>query len=183
MRARIAASSGLFALNREISVCAGLRGGGRSHSRTCLQRQNSLLTGKITRNFADSGLNPQFWWRVSWRIQSLKAKFPAKRNRQFFRRIRELISKNRELQLPKSNFRYNRSAWILAPSRSWMMRVSAINRPPSLRARTEGLAWRRNASTLPKRRCLGAPAEMVPQRKNRKLRIGKPFRRIGRSAW
>jgi hypothetical protein len=27
MRARIAASSGLFALNREISVCAGLRGG------------------------------------------------------------------------------------------------------------------------------------------------------------
>jgi trehalose-6-phosphate synthase len=27
MRARIAASSGLFALNREISVCIGLRGG------------------------------------------------------------------------------------------------------------------------------------------------------------
>jgi hypothetical protein len=27
MRARIAASSGQFALNREISVCAGLRGG------------------------------------------------------------------------------------------------------------------------------------------------------------
>jgi hypothetical protein len=29
------------------------------------QQQNSLLTGKITGNFADSGLNPQFWWRVS----------------------------------------------------------------------------------------------------------------------
>jgi hypothetical protein len=59
------------------------------------QQQNSLLTAKITGNFADSGLNPQFWWRVSWRIQSLKAKFPAKRNR-------ELNSENRELQLPKS---------------------------------------------------------------------------------
>jgi hypothetical protein len=66
------------------------------------QQQNSLLTGKITGNFADSGLNPQFWWRVSQRIQPLKAKFPAKRNREFFQRIRELISKNRELQLPKS---------------------------------------------------------------------------------
>ena len=29
------------------------------------QQQNSLLTGKITGNFAGSGLNPQFWWRVS----------------------------------------------------------------------------------------------------------------------
>jgi len=28
------------------------------------QQQNSLLTGKITGNFADSGLNPQFWSRV-----------------------------------------------------------------------------------------------------------------------
>jgi hypothetical protein len=36
MRARIAASSGLFALNREISVCAGLRGGA---GRTTLSKQ------------------------------------------------------------------------------------------------------------------------------------------------
>jgi hypothetical protein len=36
MRARTAASSGLLALNREISVCVRLRGGGRSRSRTCL---------------------------------------------------------------------------------------------------------------------------------------------------
>jgi hypothetical protein len=36
MHARIAASSGLFATNREISVCARLHGGGRSRSRTSL---------------------------------------------------------------------------------------------------------------------------------------------------
>src|ERR1700720_4649295 len=36
MRARIAAGSGLFALNREISVCAGLRGGA-GRTRTCNQ--------------------------------------------------------------------------------------------------------------------------------------------------
>ena len=35
-RARIPASSGLFALNRKISVYARLHGGGGSHRRTCL---------------------------------------------------------------------------------------------------------------------------------------------------
>jgi hypothetical protein len=41
MRARIAASSGLFALNREISVCAGLRGGAgrtRTFNQTIISR-------------------------------------------------------------------------------------------------------------------------------------------------
>jgi hypothetical protein len=41
MRARIAASSGLFALNREISVCAGLRGragGTRTSNQTVISR-------------------------------------------------------------------------------------------------------------------------------------------------
>jgi hypothetical protein len=56
----------------------------RTQSQSNLSQQNSLLTGKITGNFADSGLNPQFWWRVSWRIQSLKAKFPAKREQGIF---------------------------------------------------------------------------------------------------
>jgi hypothetical protein len=46
---RIAASSRLFALNREISVCAGLRGGGRS--RTSLCHIFPVLTGKNTGNF------------------------------------------------------------------------------------------------------------------------------------
>jgi hypothetical protein len=153
------------------------------------QRQNSLLTGKITGNFADSGLNPQFWWRVSWRIQSLKAKFPAKRNREFFRRIRELISKNRELQLPKSNFRYNRSAWILRALTAALGKVLAFLRqrealgPSSTTtgAHRTDLQLRENQ---PAGRCLGAPAEMVPSSARiRKLRIGKPFRRIGGSAW
>jgi hypothetical protein len=39
MRAQIAASSGRFALNREIPVCARLRGGGRSRYRTGLRHQ------------------------------------------------------------------------------------------------------------------------------------------------
>jgi hypothetical protein len=55
MRARIPASSGLFALNREISVCVRLRGGGRSRYRTGLTGPNSLLTGKITGNFDNFG--------------------------------------------------------------------------------------------------------------------------------
>jgi hypothetical protein len=39
MRARIPAGSGLFAMNREISVCVRLHGGGRSHCRTCLSNK------------------------------------------------------------------------------------------------------------------------------------------------
>src|SRR6516165_6660672 len=50
-RAQIAANSGRFALNWEISVCAGLRGGGCSRSRTGLSNPNSLLTGKNTGKF------------------------------------------------------------------------------------------------------------------------------------
>ena len=38
MRARIAASSGLFALNREISGCAGLRGGSERTRTACQPR-------------------------------------------------------------------------------------------------------------------------------------------------
>ena len=51
---RIAASSGLFALNREISVCVGLRGGGRSRCRTSLRIEIPLITGNLTGYFANS---------------------------------------------------------------------------------------------------------------------------------
>jgi hypothetical protein len=43
MRARIAASSGLFALNREISICAGLRGG-PERTRTACQPRSRYRT-------------------------------------------------------------------------------------------------------------------------------------------
>jgi hypothetical protein len=43
MRARIAASSGQFALNREISVCAGLRGGA-GRTRTTNQ---TIISGQL----------------------------------------------------------------------------------------------------------------------------------------
>jgi hypothetical protein len=62
---------------------------------------NSLLTGKITGNFADSGPRSRFWRLVSQQTQSLAVKFPTQRNRDFFRRNRELISKNREFQPPE----------------------------------------------------------------------------------
>ena len=52
-RAQIAANSGRFALNWEISVCAGLRGGGCSRFLTGLCLPNSLLTGKLTGNFGN----------------------------------------------------------------------------------------------------------------------------------
>lgn len=44
---------------------------------------NSLLTGKLTGNFADSGLSQYFWRLAGQQIQSLAAKFPTQRNREF----------------------------------------------------------------------------------------------------
>jgi hypothetical protein len=45
----------------------------------------SLLTGNFTGNFADCGLHLRFWRPVGEQIQSLAAKFPTQRNREFFR--------------------------------------------------------------------------------------------------
>ena len=45
--------------------------------------QNSLLTGKLTGNFANSGLQQRFPHLINELIQSLAAKFPTLRNREF----------------------------------------------------------------------------------------------------
>jgi hypothetical protein len=45
---------------------------------------NSLITGKITGNFAESGLPMRFSNLIHERIQELAAKFPTQRNREFF---------------------------------------------------------------------------------------------------
>jgi hypothetical protein len=44
---------------------------------------NSLLTGKLTGNFADSGSQGDFSRPVGQSIQRLAAKFPTQRNREF----------------------------------------------------------------------------------------------------
>src|SRR5262249_45440577 len=44
---------------------------------------NSLLTGKLTGNFARSGPPPRFSYLISARIQELTAEFPTQRNREF----------------------------------------------------------------------------------------------------
>jgi hypothetical protein len=44
--------------------------------------RNSLLTGKLTGNFADSGTPPRILRPISDEIQQLTAKFPTQRNRE-----------------------------------------------------------------------------------------------------
>src|SRR5262245_18461800 len=45
--------------------------------------QNSLLTGKLTGNFAESGTAPRFSCLISTRIQVLTVELPTQRNREF----------------------------------------------------------------------------------------------------
>jgi hypothetical protein len=47
------------------------------------QHPNSLITGKITGNFAESGHPRPFSCPISARIQCLTAEFPTQRNREF----------------------------------------------------------------------------------------------------
>src|SRR6266478_2871299 len=54
---------------------------------------NSLLTGKITGNFAESGYPPRFSCLINARIQWLTAEFPAQRIREFFSKNRENLVK------------------------------------------------------------------------------------------
>jgi hypothetical protein len=58
---------------------------------------NSLLTGKLTGNFANSGLQARKLDEIVADNQSLVAKFPKKHNREFFRTNRELRIDNRDL--------------------------------------------------------------------------------------
>src|SRR6202045_4853933 len=46
--------------------------------------RNSLLTGKLTGKFADSGLSVRFLRPVDQQIQRLAGKFPTQPNREFF---------------------------------------------------------------------------------------------------
>src|SRR5262249_40339980 len=48
-----------------------------------ISERNSLLTGKITGNFAKSGRPPRFSCLIGARIQELAAEFPTQRNREF----------------------------------------------------------------------------------------------------
>jgi hypothetical protein len=87
--------SGPFPIDDGFFGLGGLDGGVRSHMRTRL-RGNSLLTGKLTGNFANSGLQARKLDEIVADNQLLVAKFPKKHNREFFRSNRELRIDNRE---------------------------------------------------------------------------------------
>jgi hypothetical protein len=57
---------------------------------------NSLLTGKLTGNFAESGPPLPFRRPVSAWIQWLPAEFPTERNREFLNTYQGIFSRNRE---------------------------------------------------------------------------------------
>jgi hypothetical protein len=69
---------------------------------------NSLLTGKLTGNFAKTGGRRQFRRSFSEQIQYLLSKFPAQGNREFLRKNREFVDVNREFGLGKMD----RAIWI-----------------------------------------------------------------------
>jgi hypothetical protein len=77
-----------------------LDGGVGSHMRTRLHG-NSLLTGKLTGNFAISTLLEAISERKASVPQPLLGKFPKKHNRDFFRTNRELRIDNRDLALDR----------------------------------------------------------------------------------
>jgi len=92
---------------------------------------NSLITGKLTGNFANSGPPARFWRPIGERIQWLAAKFPTQRNREFFWRNRELFSQNRELSRLNWEFKL-RSArstcgcrWRLSTPPRWLLPADA----------------------------------------------------------
>src|SRR5215216_7134625 len=71
---------------------------------------NSLITGKLTGNFAFSGPILRFERPIEQQLQCLAAKFPTQRNRELFSRNRELFETNREFsraeqgtQLPRGS--------------------------------------------------------------------------------
>jgi hypothetical protein len=75
------ANCGPLASLWEIHRFEKVRGGRGSHNRTGLCHQNSLLTGKLTGNFADSGVVPQVWLPCDQQLQWLAVTFPIQKNR------------------------------------------------------------------------------------------------------
>jgi hypothetical protein len=58
--------------------------------------QNSLLTGKLTGNFAVLGVVLQIWHPIHAKLQSVAVKFPKQKNREFFEANREITKLNRD---------------------------------------------------------------------------------------
>ena len=61
----------------------------------------SLLTGKLTGNFGESGLARRFSRAVCQLIQWFEAKFPRQRNREFFEHNREFLGKEQGISAAK----------------------------------------------------------------------------------
>jgi hypothetical protein len=81
--------------------------------------QNSLLTGKLTRKFAVSGVVLQILHPINAKLQSLAVKFPKKKNREFFEANREITKLNRDqpaavrhhLALPRHGSHWREKNW------------------------------------------------------------------------
>jgi hypothetical protein len=58
-----------------------------------------VLTGKLTGNFADSGICLQDWLPFNQRLQWLAVKFPTPKNREFFEAKKKLNREIREFDL------------------------------------------------------------------------------------
>jgi hypothetical protein len=88
--AKMPANCGLFVRDQKMPVRIGLRGGGRSRHRTRLCIRNSLLSGKLTGNFAKSDLACPVWCQIDESNHRVVAKFPTQQNREFRLNIRKL---------------------------------------------------------------------------------------------
>jgi hypothetical protein len=58
----------------------------------------TLLTGKLTGNFAKFACWAQFCTLTREQIQRLAAKFPTQQNREFLQKNREFVRANREFE-------------------------------------------------------------------------------------
>jgi len=84
------ASSGPFSSVSENLRNNGLGGGGRSLVRTGLS-SHSLLSGKTTGKFSKIGSEGTFRARIRQKTQRYRDGFPASKNREFGKSIRELF--------------------------------------------------------------------------------------------
>src|ERR1035437_9173669 len=79
--------------------------------------QNSLLTGKITGNFGNLALGPDFSDESAATIQWVAAKFPTRRNREIKLDIRELACRHQGTNSQKCqhsgaySFRNGQASW------------------------------------------------------------------------
>jgi hypothetical protein len=101
---------------------------------------NSLLTGKITGNFAESGHPLRFSCLINARIQWVTAEFPAQRNREFSKAYQAILfeEQGKSSQTTARPPNCDPMPCVIAPIRQANM--SAL--PPIATARKRRAVWR-----------------------------------------